>query len=148
MYLLGSKGEDVLSSFDLTNEEVENYNVVVARFNTYFNVRTNMIYESAVFNRINVLQRLATAGIKLNGDKCEFSQECMKFLCHIVDGDGIRADPEKITAVREMPEPSHINQAGTRVFRHGNLTLTLIQNRHQKVFYRGGFTFVQDGLTF
>ena len=36
MYLLGSKGEDVLSSFNLTNEEVENYNVVVARFNTYF----------------------------------------------------------------------------------------------------------------
>jgi len=53
MYLLGSKGEDVLSSFNLTNEEVENYNVVVARFNTYFNVRTNVIYERAVFNRIN-----------------------------------------------------------------------------------------------
>jgi len=34
MYLLGSKGEDVLFSFNLTNEEVGNYNVVVARFNT------------------------------------------------------------------------------------------------------------------
>jgi len=53
MYLLGSKGEDVLSSFNLTNEEVENYNVVVARFNTYFNVRTNVIFERAVFNRLN-----------------------------------------------------------------------------------------------
>jgi len=50
MYLLGRKGEDVLSSFNLTNEEVENYNVVVARFSTYFNVRTNVIYERAVFN--------------------------------------------------------------------------------------------------
>jgi len=30
-----------------------NYNVVVARFNTYFNVRTNVIYERAVFNRLN-----------------------------------------------------------------------------------------------
>jgi len=36
MYLLGSMGEDVLFSFNLTNEEVENYNVVVARFDTYF----------------------------------------------------------------------------------------------------------------
>ena len=53
MCLLGSKGEDVLSSFSLTNEEVENYNVVVARFNAYFNVRTNVIYERAVFNHLN-----------------------------------------------------------------------------------------------
>jgi len=30
-----------------------NYIVVVTRFNTYFNVRTNVIYERAVFNRIN-----------------------------------------------------------------------------------------------
>ena len=34
----------------------------------------------------------------------------MKFLGHVVDGDGIRADPEKITAVRSMPEPSNITQ--------------------------------------
>ena len=34
----------------------------------------------------------------------------MKFLGHFVDGDGIRADPEKITAVRTMPEPSNISQ--------------------------------------
>ena len=40
-------------SFNLTNEEVENYKVVVARFNTYFNVRTNVIYERSVFNRSN-----------------------------------------------------------------------------------------------
>jgi len=59
---------------------------------------------------VNVLHRLAAAGIKLNGDKCDFSQECVKFLGHVVDGDGIRADPEKITAVRSMPEPSNITQ--------------------------------------
>ena len=50
---LEAQGEDVLSSFNLTNEEVENYNAVVARFNTYFNVRTNVIFERAVFNRLN-----------------------------------------------------------------------------------------------
>jgi len=59
---------------------------------------------------VNVLQRFAAAGIKLNGDKCEFSQECVKFLGHVVDGDGIRAHPEKITAVRSMLEPSNITQ--------------------------------------
>jgi len=53
MYLLGSKGEDVLFSCNLTNDKVENYNVVVVTFNNYFNVRTNVIYERAVFNRLN-----------------------------------------------------------------------------------------------
>ena len=59
---------------------------------------------------VNVLHRLAAARIKLNGGKCEFSQECMKFLGHVGNEDGIRADPEKITAVRSMPEPSNITQ--------------------------------------
>jgi len=59
---------------------------------------------------INLLHRLAAAGIKLNGDKCEFSQECVKFLGHVVDWDGIREDPEKITVARSMPEPSNITQ--------------------------------------
>jgi len=57
---------------------------------------------------VNVLHRLAAAGIKLNGDKCEFSQECVMFLGHVVDGYGIRADPEKITAVQSMPKPALI----------------------------------------
>ena len=34
----------------------------------------------------------------------------MKFLGHVGNEDGIRADPEKITAVRSMPEPSNITQ--------------------------------------
>ena len=34
----------------------------------------------------------------------------MKFLGHVVDWDGIREDPEKITAARSMPEPSNITQ--------------------------------------
>ena len=34
----------------------------------------------------------------------------MRFLGHVVDGDGIRADPEKMTAVQSMTEPSNITQ--------------------------------------
>jgi len=48
---------------------------------------------------VNVLRRLAATEIKLNGNKCEFSQECVKFLGHAMNGDGIRADPENNTAV-------------------------------------------------
>jgi len=52
-----------------------------------------------------VLQRLQDAGVtlKLNADKCQFSEECVTFLGHVVDRHGVHADPEKIRAISEMP---------------------------------------------
>ena len=49
-----------------------------------------------------VLKRIESAGATLNPDKCEFSRKTLKFLGHILDENGIRADPEKTTAIREM----------------------------------------------
>ena len=51
MCLLGNKADDILSSFQLSNAESENYNVVKTKFDTYFAVRKNVIYERAVFNK-------------------------------------------------------------------------------------------------
>ena len=53
------------------------------------------------------LHRLQEAGVTLN-DKCEFSKLSIKFLGHIIDGTGIQADPEKITAITQFPEPTNI----------------------------------------
>lgn len=38
--------------------------------------------------------------------KCEFSKSSIKFLGQIVDGDGIKPDPEKVKAITEMKEPT------------------------------------------
>ena len=46
-----------------------------------------------------VLKLIESAGATLNPDKCEFSRKTLKFLGHILDEDGIRADPEKTTAI-------------------------------------------------
>ena len=46
-----------------------------------------------------VLQRLQPANVTLNHTKCEFNQKSVKLLGHLVDSQGIRADPEKIAAV-------------------------------------------------
>ena len=43
-----------------------------------------------------VLQRLERAGATLNRDKCEFSKDSIKFLGHVIDQEGIRADPDKL----------------------------------------------------
>ncbi len=46
-----------------------------------------------------VLQRLKEAG---NRVKCEFNKRSIKFLGHIIDKDGICADPDKTAAVSSM----------------------------------------------
>ena len=55
-----------------------------------------------------VLHRLQEAGLTFN-DKCEFSKSSIRFLAHIIDGSGLRADPLKTSAIAQFPEPSDVN---------------------------------------
>ena len=52
-----------------------------------------------------VLTRLQEKKVTLNPAKCMFNQCSVKFLGHIVDGTGIRADPDKVSAVKNMDAP-------------------------------------------
>jgi hypothetical protein len=52
-----------------------------------------------------VLQRLSNAGLKLSPKKCHLFQKSVKFLGHVVSGEGISTDPEKIRAVSECQCP-------------------------------------------
>ena len=56
------------------------------------------------------LERLEEAGVTLNPEKCKFSQTTVKFLEHLIDERGIRADPEKISAVLKMDPPQNITE--------------------------------------
>jgi predicted aspartyl protease len=52
-----------------------------------------------------VLSRIKNSGVTLKREKCEFGRDCIKFLGHVVRGDGIRPDPEKIKVISEMLPP-------------------------------------------
>ena len=54
-----------------------------------------------------VLERIKTAGVTLNKQKSEFGKTTVKFLGHIIDQEGIRADPEKIASIETFPEPKN-----------------------------------------
>ena len=58
-----------------------------------------------------VLQCLELAGVILNPKKCEFSKGSLRFLVrllgHIIDKEGISADPEKVHAITEIPPLSN-----------------------------------------
>ena len=57
-----------------------------------------------------VLRRLQDMNVTLNPEKCKFARNQVQFLGHIIDGDGIHADPEKVTAITDMAVPSNISE--------------------------------------
>ena len=56
------------------------------------------------------LERIQAAGVMLNGGKCEFGKNKLSFLGHIVDGDGIHADPTKTDAIKRMTPHSSVTE--------------------------------------
>ena len=38
----------------------------------------------------------------MNPNKCEFSKDQLKFLGHLIDREGIRANPDKVAAISQM----------------------------------------------
>ena len=56
----------------------------------------------------SVLQRIQAAGVTLNKEKCEFGKTSIKFLGHLINSDGITADPQKTAAIREMERPKSV----------------------------------------
>ena len=59
---------------------------------------------------IVTLERIKAAGVTLNKDKCKFSVNSVKFLGHIVNKEGIRADPEKTSAILNMTSPQNVSE--------------------------------------
>ena len=56
------------------------------------------------------MKRLEEKTVALNKAKCEFKMTSMKFLGHIVGEDGIRADPDKTTAISQMEVPKSVKE--------------------------------------
>ena len=52
-----------------------------------------------------VLSRLTEAGLKINPKKYKLVCEQVVVLGYVVLGEGISTDPEKITLIKEWPEP-------------------------------------------
>ena len=53
------------------------------------------------------LEKLRRAGVTLNAEKCEFNRRTVKFLGHIIDREGIKADPDKIRAITSFDAPKN-----------------------------------------
>ena len=56
LYCLGEEAEDVLASTNIKADDKKNYETVLAKFDGFFQVRKNVIFERARFNRRNQLE--------------------------------------------------------------------------------------------
>ena len=52
-----------------------------------------------------VIDKLLKAGVTVNVEKLNFSNQKVTFFGHVIDAEGIHADPEKIIAICEFPVP-------------------------------------------
>jgi len=54
-----------------------------------------------------VFHRIQNAGLKLQPPKCNFFQEKVAYLGHIVSSDGVSVDPSKVDKVQNWPTPQN-----------------------------------------
>ena len=75
-----------------------------------FNYQDDIIIWASTLEELDkrveeVLRCIEKSGMKLNKDKCVFGVSEVTFLGHLITADGIKADPEKVKAVKHMPLP-------------------------------------------
>lgn len=64
------------------------------------------------------MQRIRERNIKLNPEKCTFKSKEVSYTGHLLTADGLKPDPEKVAAVRNMHRPQ--NRAATAPW-HGHI---------------------------
>ena len=56
LHCLGGDFEDILDSTNITEEDRKKYNKVIEKFDSHFQVRRNLIFERARFNKRDQLE--------------------------------------------------------------------------------------------
>ena len=60
-----------------------------------------------------MLRRAREVNLKFNAKKCKIKQEEVPYVGHVLSKDGLKADPEKIRAVKEMKPPANTKELKT-----------------------------------
>ena len=71
---------------------------------------TGTTLEEHNMNVFELFKRISDFGFRVKMDKCSFAKKEIKFLGHIISKEGRKPDPEKITAIVEMPPPKDRKQ--------------------------------------
>lgn len=67
-------------------------------------------FKDHLLNLEKVFEKLMDAGLKLKPKKCHLMQKEISFLGHVVSKGGVRTDPAKVSAVKEIQRPKNVTQ--------------------------------------
>ena len=56
-----------------------------------------------------IFRLLEDNGVTLNFEKCEFAKSSITYIGHVVSADGIKADPSKVRAIKQMQQPKDVD---------------------------------------
>ncbi|GFT98288.1 retrovirus-related Pol polyprotein from transposon 17.6 [Trichonephila clavipes] len=73
-------------------------------------IRGGRTFEEHLQNIWKVLSKLSDANLKLNRSKCKFFQKEVNYLGHIISAEGVRTDPEKVSAVKNWKRPENLRE--------------------------------------
>ncbi|XP_051816865.1 uncharacterized protein K02A2.6-like [Acanthochromis polyacanthus] len=57
-----------------------------------------------------VTERLEAAGLKLNSEKCVLRKSELHFLGQVINREGVRPDPEKVSAINKLEPPVNVQE--------------------------------------
>ena len=63
-----------------------------------------------VSNLIRVLECALTNGVTFNKEKMKLRQGSVRYMGHLLTADQLKADPEKVQALVNMPKPTNIKE--------------------------------------
>lgn len=55
-----------------------------------------------------IFRRISAAGLTLSKEKCQFCRPELRYLGYVVDKQGLRVDPEKVSAILNIPVPKSV----------------------------------------
>jgi len=55
---------------------------------------------------VKVLEKIEKEGLRVNPEKCHLLRREVKYLGHVIDKDGVRADPLKLEALKTFVNPN------------------------------------------
>ena len=71
-----------------------------------------LIYRKDVEEHVNhlgeVFSALRSHALYANKKKCSFAQERIEYLGHVIYGEGVEVDPEKIQSIAKWPIPTNV----------------------------------------
>ncbi|KAA0059477.1 hypothetical protein IC582_002782 [Cucumis melo] len=99
-----------------------------------------------------VLAILRQHELYANQKKCHFAQERIEYLGHVISGEGVAVDPEKIRAISDWPQPTNVKETRGflgltgyyRCFVHNYRTIAAPLTQLLK---KGGFSWTEEATS-